>query len=175
MSKYLKQNISHFDEVIFIDDDQILDKDVIRLLYEQYKKNKNLSYHWYGRIFKTAWLNKLELKELWKIPNWKEKNIENLVNHKCSTGNIAKIKKIPVRNNVSYMKALYPVMSNFSIKKTNIQSIDHYQNIVDLDYGATCSMIIDSKIFADNRFFKFNKEYSFIEDLWISFFAQKYY
>jgi len=178
MSKYLKQNISHFDEVIFIDDDQILDKDVIRLLYEQYKKNKNLSYHWYGRIFKTSRLNKLELKELCKIPNWKEQKIENLVDYEWDNGNITKIKKIPVRNNVSYMNALFPVMSHFTMKETNIRAIECYPNMPDkdyLDYGATGCMIIDSKIFVDNRFFKFNKKYAFIEDLWMSFFAQKYY
>jgi hypothetical protein len=39
-----------------------------------------------------------------------------------------------------------------------------------MDYGATCGMIINTQVFIHTDFFKFNKKFSFVEDLWLSYF-----
>lgn len=42
-----------------------------------------------------------------------------------------------------------------------------------LDYGGTGFMIINTECFLMDDFYKFNKKYLFIEDLWMSFFISK--
>lgn len=42
-------------------------------------------------------------------------------------------------------------------------------------YIGTCGMITDSSIFQDERLFECPKDYWFIEDLWLSYFAQHIY
>ena len=126
LTRYLKLNLStRMKHVIFKDDDQVWDTDVIKILRSNYKVNTNRSFHWYGRIF---------------------------------TGK-------------EYSKGYYTCMGETPRDiNTNPKLSKLY-----LDYGATCTMIIDPEMFTDDRFFMFNKRYAFIEDLWMSFFAQKHY
>lgn len=60
--------------------------------------------------------------------------------------------------------------------------VDSYDNKIkvdineELDYGGTGGMIIDTRIFSNmNFFYEMPKEYLFIEDLWMSFYAKTKY
>jgi hypothetical protein len=52
----------------------------------------------------------------------------------------------------------------------NLWNDQHF--IKNLDYGGTGFMIIDGGIFTHPDFFKFNKNYKFVEDFWMSFFIK---
>jgi GT2 family glycosyltransferase len=45
-------------------------------------------------------------------------------------------------------------------------------NFTECDYCGTGGMLIDSSIFLDDRLYDIPKEYTFIEDLWLSYFAK---
>lgn len=45
-------------------------------------------------------------------------------------------------------------------------------NNTNINYCGTCGMVLDSEIFKFDDLFNFPEEYLFIEDLWISFYAQ---
>jgi hypothetical protein len=104
-----------FDRVIFIDDDQIFENDVIKILIMNY--SRNTSYHWFGKKF------------------YKDKNY----------------------------------WSSWMNRNKNPDSISYPL----LDYGGTGFMIIDTNVFKHPDFFYFNTKYQFVEDLWMSYFAQK--
>lgn len=57
---------------------------------------------------------------------------------------------------------------------SNIYSTDgkYYER---LDYGGTGIMVIDTKVFNDETFYYLNRRYIFIEDLWLSYYSQKYH
>ena len=118
-TKYICEKKNHFENVIFIDDDQILKKSFIKkLLYNKIKKS---GLHWYGKKFykdKLYW-------DSWKNLRYTE------------------------RNDYDY--------ANFN------------RNL--LDYGATCGMIIDTECFLMDEFYNFNKNFQFVEDLWMSYFV----
>lgn len=46
------------------------------------------------------------------------------------------------------------------------------QGGTNINYSGTCGMVLDSKIFSHEALFNCPKEFTFIEDLWLSFFAQ---
>lgn len=117
--KYICEKKHNFENVIFIDDDQILkDTFITRLLKNKTEKS---GFHWYGKKFykdKTYW-------DSWKNLRYKERSDYNYT--------------------------------------------DFNRNI--LDYGATCGMIIDTECFLMDDFYNFNKEFQFVEDLWMSYYV----
>jgi hypothetical protein len=46
------------------------------------------------------------------------------------------------------------------------------QGGTNINYSGTCGMVLDSKIFSHEELFTCPKQFTFIEDLWLSFFAQ---
>ena len=111
LTKYICENLHNFPSVIFIDDDQLFDNDTIKILLNNFNKNK--SYHWSGKIF----------------------------------------------NKKSYWKGISNVYHSAG------------ENYKYLDYGGTGFMIINTECFLMDDFYKFNKKYLFIEDLWMSYFV----
>ena len=111
LTKYICEKLYNFPSVIFIDDDQLFDNDTIKILLNNFNKNK--SYHWSGKIF----------------------------------------------NKKSYWKGISNVYHSAG------------ENYKYLDYGGTGFMIINTECFLMDDFYKFNKKYLFIEDLWMSYFV----
>lgn len=120
-TKYICERKTHFQNVIFVDDDQVLGESFIQTLLINKVSKSGL--HWYGkkfykdRLYWDAWAN------LWPRR----------------------------RADVGYAK--------FNEKY--------------LDYGATCGMIIDTECFLMDEFYNFNKDFQFVEDLWMSYFVIK--
>jgi hypothetical protein len=107
----------NFEYVIFIDDDQIFDSNLIENF--RTRAQKKYSFNWYGRLF-------------------------------------TKGKPYIFRNKETDKKAL--------------------ADGTHLHYGGTGGMIIDTSIFNDqNLYKKFPHKYLFVEDLWLSFYAQKFH
>jgi hypothetical protein len=70
----------------------------------------------------------------------------------------------------------YVQLDNNGKKKDNKNNRQKVLVNQEFDYGGTGGMIIDTRIFSNlNFFYEFPKEYTFVEDLWMSYFAKKYY
>ena len=119
LTKYVCENKTHFQNVIFIDDDQTFEIDSFKILLNNVKEKE--SYHWSGKKF------------------YKDKGYWN-----------------------SWLN-IYPKLRN------DTYNTDFNENY--LDYGGTGFMIINTKCFLMDEFYKFNKKYKFIEDLWMSYFV----
>lgn len=121
LTKYVCEKKCHFQNVIFIDDDQILRPNFIKLLLEN--KTKKSGFHWYGKKF--------------------------------------------------YKDKLYwDCYKNFRYTKRSDYDYSNFDETI-LDYGGTCGMIIDTECFLMDSFYNFNRQFQFVEDLWMSYFVTK--
>ena len=121
LTKYICEKKNHFENVIFIDDDQILKPKFIEILLKN--KQKKSGIHWYGKKF---------YKDKLYWDSWK----------------------------------------NFRYIERKDYDYSKFDRTI-LDYGATCGMIIDTECFLLDEFYNFNKNFQFVEDLWMSYFVIK--
>ena len=118
-TKYICEKKYQFENVIFIDDDQIIKDDFIENIILHKKPNSGL--HWYGKKF---------YKDSLYMDSW----------------------------------------SNLRYKERPDFDYSNFDKTI-LDYGGTGGMIIDTECFLTEEFYKFNKDFQFIEDLWMSYFV----
>jgi hypothetical protein len=118
-TKYICEKKNHFENVIFIDDDQIFNNDCFEILLSKIKRNE--PYHWSGKKF------------------YKDRGYWNCYSN------------------------IWPKL-RYDIDNTHFN--ENY-----LEYGGTGFMIINTECFLMDDFYKFNENYKFIEDLWMSYFV----